>query len=104
MPSGQGGKSLVAPRTELSTDRHAAGTNPIHNKQKKKAVKEEDEEDKAYKAKQAAGTAHLQADIRTRSLTAPSARQEGSRRDGEEGRRQGTFGRRWHQEKREEMR
>ncbi|EMC92923.1 hypothetical protein BAUCODRAFT_151312 [Baudoinia panamericana UAMH 10762] len=37
MPSGQG-----------------AGTNPIHNKKPKKATKEEDEDDKAYKAKQAA--------------------------------------------------
>ena len=33
----------------------AAGTNPIHNKQKKKVQKEEDEEDKAFKEKQAAG-------------------------------------------------
>lgn len=32
-----------------------AGTNPIHNKQKKKAQKEEDEDDKAFKAKQQAG-------------------------------------------------
>ncbi|KAF1826507.1 uncharacterized protein K489DRAFT_428861 [Dissoconium aciculare CBS 342.82] len=37
MPSGQG-----------------AGTNPIHNKKPKKKVVEEDEEDKAFKAKQAA--------------------------------------------------
>ncbi|KAF1352229.1 translation machinery associated TMA7-domain-containing protein [Delphinella strobiligena] len=37
MPSGQG-----------------AGTNPIHNKKPKKKVVEEDEEDKAYKLKQAA--------------------------------------------------
>ncbi|PNS19417.1 hypothetical protein CAC42_2594 [Sphaceloma murrayae] len=37
MPSGQG-----------------AGTNPIHNKKPKKAKTEEDEEDKAYKLKQAA--------------------------------------------------
>ena len=33
-----------------------AGTNPIHNKKPKKANKDEDEEDKAYKLKQAAGT------------------------------------------------
>ncbi|KAF2843278.1 hypothetical protein M501DRAFT_994153, partial [Patellaria atrata CBS 101060] len=38
MPSGQG-----------------AGTNPIHNKKPKKVQKEEDEDDKAFKAKQAAG-------------------------------------------------
>nr|POF04009.1 translation machinery-associated protein 7 [Quercus suber] len=37
MPSGQG-----------------TGTNPIHNKKPKKAAKEEDEEDKAFKLKQAA--------------------------------------------------
>jgi hypothetical protein len=33
----------------------AAGTNPIHNKKPKKKVTEEDEEDKAFKLKQAAG-------------------------------------------------
>jgi hypothetical protein len=33
-----------------------AGTNPIHNKKPKKKVSEEDEEDKAYKMKVAAGT------------------------------------------------
>ena len=38
MPSGQG-----------------AGTNPIHNKKAKKKTVEEDEEVKAFKAKQAAG-------------------------------------------------
>lgn len=32
-----------------------AGTNPIHNKKPKKKVVEEDEDDKAYKAKVAAG-------------------------------------------------
>ncbi|KAF2398477.1 hypothetical protein EJ06DRAFT_497185 [Trichodelitschia bisporula] len=37
MPSGQG-----------------AGTNPIHNKKPKKKAVEEDEDDKTYKAKQAA--------------------------------------------------
>ncbi|KAF2859940.1 hypothetical protein K470DRAFT_218164 [Piedraia hortae CBS 480.64] len=37
MPSGQG-----------------TGTNPIHNKKPKKKVTEEDEQDKAFKAKQAA--------------------------------------------------
>jgi len=37
MPSGQG-----------------AGTNPIHNKKPKKKATEEDEDDKAFKAKQAA--------------------------------------------------
>ncbi|KAL1301711.1 hypothetical protein AAFC00_005920 [Neodothiora populina] len=37
MPSGQG-----------------AGTNPIHNKKPKKKVTEEDDEDKAFKLKQAA--------------------------------------------------
>ncbi|PSK44183.1 hypothetical protein C1H76_7601 [Elsinoe australis] len=37
MPSGQG-----------------TGTNPIHNKKPKKKVNEEDEEDKAFKLKQAA--------------------------------------------------
>jgi hypothetical protein len=34
---------------------HIAGTNPIHNKQKKKKQVEEDDEDKAFKAKQLAG-------------------------------------------------
>lgn len=34
----------------------SAGTNPIHNKKPKKAAKgEEDDEDKAFKLKQAAG-------------------------------------------------
>jgi hypothetical protein len=33
-----------------------AGTNPIHNKQKKKAAKELDEDDMAFKAKQQAGS------------------------------------------------
>jgi hypothetical protein len=33
-----------------------AGTNPIHNKKPKKKVVEEDDEDKAYKLKAAAGT------------------------------------------------
>lgn len=32
-----------------------AGTNPIHNKKPKKKVVEEDEDDKAYKLKVAAG-------------------------------------------------
>jgi hypothetical protein len=32
-----------------------AGTNPIHNKQKKKAAKELDEDDLAFKQKQQAG-------------------------------------------------
>jgi hypothetical protein len=32
-----------------------AGTNPIHNKKPKKKVTEEDEDDKAYKLKVAAG-------------------------------------------------
>jgi hypothetical protein len=40
------------PKLTLST----AGTNPIHNKKPKKAKGEEDEDDKAFKAKQAAGT------------------------------------------------
>ena len=34
-----------------------AGTNPIHNKKPKKKVVEEDEDDKAHKAKLAAGMA-----------------------------------------------
>jgi len=33
-----------------------AGTNPIHNKKPKKKATEEDEDDKAYKLKAAAGT------------------------------------------------
>jgi Translation machinery associated TMA7 len=33
-----------------------AGTNPIHNKKPKKKAVEEDDEDKAFKAKQQAGT------------------------------------------------
>jgi hypothetical protein len=33
-----------------------AGTNPIHNKQKKKAAKELDEDEIAFKAKQQAGS------------------------------------------------
>lgn len=33
----------------------SAGTNPIHNKKPKKAKSEEDEDDKAFKAKQQAG-------------------------------------------------
>lgn len=33
-----------------------AGTNPIHNKQKKKAAKELDEDELAFKAKQQAGS------------------------------------------------
>lgn len=33
----------------------AAGTNPIHNKKPKKAAKDEDEDDIAYKKKQQAG-------------------------------------------------
>lgn len=45
-------KSHPFPNTNLSL----AGTNPIHNKKPKKAAKgEEDEEDKAFKLKQAAG-------------------------------------------------
>lgn len=32
-----------------------AGTNPIHNKKPKKKATEEDEDDKAFKLKQAAG-------------------------------------------------
>ena len=63
MPSGAGGKSpsetpQASGYSSLTTHRAAAaGTNPIHNKQKKKAAKaEDDEEDTAYKAKQMAGT------------------------------------------------
>lgn len=37
------------------TDTSSAGTNPIHNKKPKKKVVEEDEDDKAHKAKLAAG-------------------------------------------------
>ena len=33
-----------------------AGTNPIHNKKPKKAKKEEDEDDIAFKQKQTAGS------------------------------------------------
>jgi len=36
-------------------DTSPAGTNPIHNKKPKKKVVEEDEDDKAHKAKLAAG-------------------------------------------------
>lgn len=35
-----------------------AGTNPIHNKKPKKVAKEEDEDDKAHKAKLQAGMAN----------------------------------------------
>ena len=37
------------------TDTSSAGTNPIHNKKPKKKVVEEDDEDKAFKLKAAAG-------------------------------------------------
>lgn len=40
---------------EISLMHFPAGTNPIHNKKPKKKVVEEDEEDKAFKLKQAAG-------------------------------------------------
>jgi hypothetical protein len=38
------------------SDLYLAGTNPIHNKKPKKAKVEEDEDTKAFKAKQQAGT------------------------------------------------
>lgn len=43
----------------LITTSITAGTNPIHNKKPKKAAKEEDEEDKAFKLKLQAGTPSL---------------------------------------------
>jgi hypothetical protein len=56
MPSGQGGERPFVERGLQYTDENAAGTNPIHNKKpKKKVAEEEDEEDKAFKVKQAAG-------------------------------------------------
>ena len=56
MPSGQGGACSSSSPGLFSTNAWSlAGTNPIHNKQKRKAQKEEDEDDVAYKQKQAAG-------------------------------------------------
>ena len=43
--------NIMRPALTLSP----AGTNPIHNKKPKKKVVEEDEDDKAYKLKVAAG-------------------------------------------------
>ena len=45
-----------APQQYASLTLTPAGTNPIHNKKPKKKVVEEDEDDKAYKLKVAAGT------------------------------------------------
>lgn len=62
MPSGMGCKSRPSPSAHPHTQQSAdsspptAGTNPIHNKKPKKKVTEEDDEDKAFKAKQQAGT------------------------------------------------
>lgn len=52
---------IISPAQRDHTDsKRLAGTNPIHNKKpKKKPAGEEDEEDKAFKAKQAAGTIYL---------------------------------------------
>ncbi|KAF2276249.1 translation machinery associated TMA7 [Westerdykella ornata] len=61
MPSGQG-----------------AGTNPIHNKQKKKAAKELDEDDLAFKAKQ-------QADKKAREALAAKAKGKGPLNTGTQG-------------------
>ncbi|CAK3912903.1 Hypothetical predicted protein [Lecanosticta acicola] len=61
MPSGQG-----------------AGTNPIHNKQKKKATKEMDEDEIAYKAKQ-------QADKKAREEMAKKAGGKGPLNSGAQG-------------------
>ncbi|KAF1956248.1 hypothetical protein CC80DRAFT_383973, partial [Byssothecium circinans] len=47
-----------------------AGTNPIHNKKAKKAAKELDEDDMAYKAKQQAGSLRLVCPILSASLYA----------------------------------
>ena len=44
---------------ELILNFGAAGTNPIHNKKPKKKAVEEDDEDKAFKLKQAAGKSHF---------------------------------------------
>lgn len=58
MPSGQGGESHIftTPVEDIPLINDTAGTNPIHNKKpKKKPAGEEDEEDKAFKLKQAAG-------------------------------------------------
>lgn len=69
MPSGQGGKPISPPLPDilpssagqiLVKERKAdinlpAGTNPIHNKKPKKKAAELDEDDLAFKAKQAAG-------------------------------------------------
>lgn len=61
MPSGQGSTLRSAPIRSahlLANEflRSTGGTNPIHNKKPKKASKEEDEDDKAFKAKQQAGS------------------------------------------------
>jgi hypothetical protein len=51
--------SAVLPYTHLTIrlTLYIAGTNPIHNKKPKKKQVEEDEDDKAHKAKLASGTA-----------------------------------------------
>lgn len=59
----------------------AAGTNPIHNKKPKKKVTEEDDEDKAYKLKMAAGTIQYGTHVRTRRHTDLSATEKKARED-----------------------
>jgi len=84
---------------------YTAGTNPIHNKKpKKKAKDEEDDEDKAFKLKQAAGMRLLTSNLDALSASIlNSARQEGSRRNGQEGWWQGPHRNRRHQEERQEI-
>ena len=56
MPSGQGGECIIITSPDNHTpDKFLAGTNPIHNKKPKKKQTDEDDEDKAFKAKQQAG-------------------------------------------------
>ncbi|KAF2652899.1 hypothetical protein K491DRAFT_718562 [Lophiostoma macrostomum CBS 122681] len=54
------------------------GTNPIHNKKKKSAAKELDEDDLAYKAKQ-------QADKKARDEMAGKAKGKGPMNTGQQG-------------------
>jgi len=54
------------------------GTNPIHNKQKKKAAKELDEDELAFKAKQ-------QADKKAREEMAGKAKGKGPMNTGQQG-------------------